>query len=134
MEMQFFETCTRYLVQNGIPKPTKRCLDPLFWSGADQDEPGRPARPAWPPVPAGGPGRPAGLAGSPWASWLRSPVAQAGSGFGQRSRGRRQGRQQLRPPLLSPQVGYLVHVVIHFPGGETRCKMVGKRIPAFLPR
>ena len=98
MEMQLFETCTRYLVQNGIPNSTKSNLDPLFWSGADQDEPGQPARPAWPPVPAGGPGRPAGLAGSPWASWLRSPVAPAGSGFGQRSRGRRQGRQQLRPP------------------------------------
>ena len=97
-ENAIFETCTRYLVQNGIPNSTKRSLEPHFWSGAVQDEPGRPARPAWPPVPAGGPGRPAGLAGSPWASWLRSPGAPAGSGFGQRWGRRRPGRQQPRPP------------------------------------
>ena len=97
-EVHFFETCTRYLVQTGIQKSTKGSLDPHFWSGAVHHEPGRPARPAWPPVPAGGPGQPAGLAGSPWASWLRSPGAPAGSGFGQRRGGRRPGRQQPRPP------------------------------------
>ena len=117
VEMQLFETCTRYLVQNGIPNSTKRSLDPHFWSGAVQDEPGRPARPAWPPVPAGGPGRPAGLAGSPWTSWLRSPGAPAGSGFGQRWGGRRPGRQQPRPPIPIT-AGGLFGLIYSFPLGE----------------
>ena len=57
-EIHFFQTCTTYLVQNDIQKSTKGNLDPHFWSGAVQDEPGRPAGPAWPPElawPAGGP-------------------------------------------------------------------------------
>ena len=48
-EVHFFETCTTYLVQNDIQKSTKGNLDPHFWSGAVQDEPGRPAGPARPP-------------------------------------------------------------------------------------
>ena len=52
----FFETCTTYLVQNDIQKSTKGNLDPHFWSGAVQDEPGRPAGPARLPGPAWPPG------------------------------------------------------------------------------
>ena len=55
-EVHFFETCTTYLVQNDIQKSTKGNLDPHFWSGAVQDEPGRPAGPARPPGPAWPPG------------------------------------------------------------------------------
>ena len=93
-EVHFFETCTTFLVQNDIQKSTKGNLDPHFWSGAVQDEPGRPAGPARPP------GRPVGC-------------FAGGEGGKSAGEGQRRGEAGA-PPLLSPQVGYLVYCLRQF--------------------
>ena len=91
MEMQLFETCTTYLVQNGIPNSTKRGPKPHFVvrGGPIRAQPARPAslaasagRWAWP---AGGPrwqpmGQLAAISRCSSWQWVRAEVEREEAG------------------------------------------------------
>ena len=109
LEMQLFETCkfTTFIVQNGIPNSTKRVSKQFCGLGRSKTSPaGPPGQPGRQCRPVGLAGRRASLAApGPAGCDLQLLQLAAGSGRGGEGGGR---ADNTPPPLLSPQVGYLV--------------------------
>ena len=139
MEIQLFETCTTYLVQNVIPNSIKIALFETkitemrflrrvrgIWSKMASRNPekgtwihifgpGRSkASPAGPPGQPGRQCRPVGLAGRRASLAAHGPagcdlqVLQLAVDSGRGGEGGGRADNSPAPPLLSPQVGYLV--------------------------
>ena len=139
-EIHFFETCTTYLVQNGIPNSIKIPLFELnftevhflrrvrdIWSKIASRNPQKGAwihifgpgpsttSPAGPPGQPGRQCRPVGLASRRASLAAHGPagcdpqVLQLAVGSGRGGEGGGRADNSPAPPLLSPQVGYLVY-------------------------
>ena len=122
IKFQLFETCTTYLVQNGIPNSTKRGPKPHFvvQGGPIRAQPARPAslaasagRWAWP---AGGPrwqpmGQLAAISRCSSWQWIRAEV------------GREEAGQTTAPPPHSYHRRWVIwygisYFQVHVPGGQ----------------